>query len=101
MPYDQPLPLYWVGPGRGVPPYVYIATISNPTFPNVASTFDFTKPPNVKAAIRGFNSTGTPYVMQYNLNIQSQVFRDTAVTFGYLGSQSRKLIISAARNLNQ
>lgn len=99
---DQPLPLYWVVPGRGVPPYVYLATISNPVFPNAASNFDFTQPPaNVKAALRGFNSTGTPYVMQYNLNIQSQVGRDTAVTFGYLGSQSRKLIISAERNLNQ
>jgi Carboxypeptidase regulatory-like domain/TonB-dependent Receptor Plug Domain len=100
--YDQPLPLYWVVPGRGVPPFVYQANITNATFPNAASGLDFSQPPSVlKAALRGFNSTGTPYVMQYNLNIQSQVSRDTAVTFGYLGSQSRKLIISAEQNLGQ
>jgi hypothetical protein len=39
--------------------------------------------------------------MQYNFNIQSQLFSGTALTIGYLGSQSRKLIISRPVNVNQ
>ena len=50
--------------------------------------------------MRTLKYTGTPYVMQYNFNIQSQLTRSTALTVGYLGSQSRKLIISRPVNVN-
>jgi Carboxypeptidase regulatory-like domain/TonB dependent receptor len=34
---------------------------------------------------------GSPYVMQYNLNIQREVIRDTVLTVGYVGSVGRHL----------
>jgi hypothetical protein len=98
--YDQPLPTYWQVPGRGVPPVVYNTSLPNASFPNAAFNLDFTKAPTDKSQLRSLNYTGTSYVMQYNFNIESQLFLNTAVTFGYLGSQSRKLIISAPVNVN-
>jgi hypothetical protein len=97
---DQPMPTYWQVPGRGVPPAVYNTSLPNAPFPNAAFNLDFTKTPTDKSQLRALNYTGTPYVMQYNFNIESQLFLNTAVTFGYLGSQSRKLIISAPVNVN-
>jgi hypothetical protein len=100
--YDQPLPTYWQVPGRAVPPYVYQSTLTNPPFPNATSNIDFSQPPSlIKVGLRGFNYTNTPYVMQYNLNIQSQLSTKTALTLGYLGSQSRHLIVTGQQNLNQ
>jgi Carboxypeptidase regulatory-like domain/TonB dependent receptor len=99
--YDQPMPTYWQVPGRGVPPAVYNTNLPNAAFPNAAFGLDYTKAPTQKSQLRSLNYTGTPYVMQYNFNIESQLSVTTAVTFGYLGSQSRKLIISAPVNVNQ
>jgi hypothetical protein len=99
--YDQPMPTYWQVPGRGVPPAVYNTSLASAAFPNAAFSLDFTKTPTQKSQLRTLNYTGTPYVMQYNFNIESQLFRNTAMTIGYLGSQSRKLIISAPVNVNQ
>jgi hypothetical protein len=100
--YDQPLPTYWQVAGRGNVPYVYLATLTNAPFPAAASGIDFTKPPSdIKAGLRGFDYTATPYVMQFNLNIQSQLSPNTALTLGYLGSQSRHLIVTAQQNVNQ
>jgi len=99
---DQPLPTYWVVPGRGVPPYVFQSNVSNAPFPNAAFGIDFSQLPTLsQVGLRGFNYTNTPYVMQYNLNIQSQVSANTALTLGYLGSQSRHLIVTGQQNLNR
>jgi hypothetical protein len=99
--YDQPFPTYWQVPGRGNPPFVVQANITNAAFPNAASGLDFTRPPTQRVQLRTLKYTGTPYVMQYNFNIQSQLLSGTALTVGYLGSQSRKLIISRPVNVNQ
>ena len=100
--FDQPLPTYWQVPGRGVPPYVFQSTLTNAPFPNAAFGIDFSQSPSlIKVGLRGFNYTNTPYVMQYNLNIQSQLSNNTALTLGYLGSQSRHLIITTQQNINQ
>ena len=77
------------------------SNITNAAFPNAAFGLDFTKPPTQRVQLRSLKYTGTPYVMQYNFNIQSQLFEGTALTVGYLGSQSRKLMISRPVNVNQ
>jgi hypothetical protein len=100
--YDMPLPTYWQVAGRGVTPHVYLSTLTNAPFPNAAFGIDFSQPPTtIKVGLRGFDYTDTPYVMQYNLNIQSQLSNNTALTLGYLGSQSRHLIVSQQQNVNQ
>src|SRR5581483_10607917 len=35
-----------------------------------------------------YNVHTTPYIIQYNLNIQRELFRNTALTLGYIGSHS-------------
>jgi len=98
--YDQPFPTYWQPTGGGIPPFVYQSNITNAIFPNAAFGLDFTKPPTQRAQLRTLNYTGTPYVMQYNFNIQSELFSGVALTLGYIGSQSRKLVISRPVNVN-
>ncbi len=41
----------------------------------------------------------TPYIYNYNLNVQQEIFRDTVLQVGYVGSQGRKLL--RLRDLNQ
>jgi Carboxypeptidase regulatory-like domain len=45
------------------------------------------------------NNMRTPYVYNYNLNIQQALFRDTTLEVGYVGSAGRKLL--RLRDLNQ
>jgi outer membrane receptor protein involved in Fe transport len=41
----------------------------------------------------------TPYVYNYNLNLQQEIYRNTVLEVGYVGSQGRKLL--RLRDLNQ
>ena len=41
----------------------------------------------------------TPYIYNYNLNVQQALFRDTILQVGYVGSQGRKLL--RLRDMNQ
>lgn len=41
----------------------------------------------------------TPYVYNYNLNVQQEIFRNTVLQVGYVGSQGRKLL--RLRDINQ
>jgi outer membrane receptor protein involved in Fe transport len=38
------------------------------------------------------NNMRTPYIYNYNLNVQQQLFRDTTLQVGYVGSMGRKLL---------
>lgn len=40
----------------------------------------------------------TPYTIQYNLSVQREVAKNTALELGYVGSQSRKLTVLVDRN---
>ncbi|HXW61043.1 MAG TPA: carboxypeptidase regulatory-like domain-containing protein [Candidatus Acidoferrales bacterium] len=42
---------------------------------------------------------GSPYVMQYNLNVQREVMRDTVLTVGYVGSVGRHLWLQRDINI--
>jgi hypothetical protein len=99
--YDQPFPTYWRALARDAPPYalnVIITPQSTPSmaFGNSANYLNFNQPPPPQAPleIRSYKPTGTSYLMQYNLNIQSEIRPGTGVMVGYVGSQGRKLPIT-------
>ncbi len=96
--YDQPFPTYWKSPSySGGPPFTALAQLDNPPFPNGFAAIDPKRP--TYGDIRPFIYTGTPYSMQYNFTIQSQITADTAITFGYAGSQGRKFVETGNVNI--
>jgi hypothetical protein len=77
----QPFPAFGVPSGATVPAFTCIAAASQCTSPL----------PSIHDAL-GYNVTTTPYIIQYNLNIQQQVPGNWIFTVGYLGSQSSHLL---------
>lgn len=78
------LPGYWLNP-----PYA-IGAVSNPTYgpnPVVASS------PISQAQGIAYQSSSTPTISQYNLNIQREILPNTIMTIGYVGSQGRHLFV--------
>lgn len=96
--YDQPYATYWKSPSySGGPPYTELAQLNFPTFPNGYAAIDFNNP--TFGDIRPFVYSGTPYSMQFNFNIQSQIAADTALTVGYAGTLGRKLVETGNLNI--
>jgi hypothetical protein len=60
-----------------------------PGFPNAFTGFAL--PPGEYAGVDYLVSHGSPYTMQYNLNVQREVAPGTVFTIGYVGSTSRHL----------
>ncbi len=87
-------PAYW-----DQPPYTtYSAGLSV----NIPATY-----PNIPAPLRtvltsspGFNwlNHNTPYVMQYNLNVQREIVANTVLTVGYVGSRGIHLLTEREDN---
>jgi hypothetical protein len=80
-----------------------IPVTNNPCFPNpfavVAGTCGQTNPsPGEFAAVDYQVRHGSPYVMQYNLNIQRQLTGGTVLTLGYVGSLGRHLWMQRDEN---
>jgi len=70
-------PVQILKPNRAIP-----LTPNVPIFINDATSDVSTVPQNMR----------TPYVYNYNLNVQHQMFQGTVLQVGYVGSQGRKLL---------
>jgi hypothetical protein len=79
------------------PPALSILQIA-PGFPNF-STGLFQEPPGEFAGVDYIMPNGSPYIMQYNLNIQREVLRNTVLSVGYVGSVSRHLFMQRDDNI--
>jgi hypothetical protein len=85
-PYLYP-PLY---PGnQNAPPFVQRATVRNPTFP--IQPLPTNLPNNTQSIIISDFNPDNPYAMQYNLNVQRELFADLVVTLGFAGSRGVNL----------
>ncbi|MBI2822718.1 MAG: TonB-dependent receptor [Acidobacteria bacterium] len=83
--YDQLLPyLYQASPVFN-PPFARRASAFMPSFPN---PFARVQPVN---ALWALGEPKQPYIMQFSLNLQREIFPDTVLSIGYHGSQGRKL----------
>ena len=76
------------------PPYA-LAFVPLPQFPN---PFPGALPPPAQLVGVDYNTTQTPHMYQWNINIQRQLFESTTLTVGYVGS--RGLHLYAARDIN-
>lgn len=95
--YDQPFPTYWESAGGLVPPYNKTILLPNPPFPNAFQTVSLN---NLSIGdMRGVNYSATPYAMQYNLGIQSQLGSGIAVKAGFTGSLARHLLRTGQMNI--
>ena len=79
------LPAYWLAP-----PFAS-ATQNNPVFPLPFSTG---VAPALLTAAQGmdYNTNRTPYTMQFNLNVQRELWRGTVLTAGYVGARGVHLL---------
>ncbi len=66
-------------------------------FPNINPVSIFTPSANLTPY---YLNTKTPYAMEYNFNIQQELFRRSVLTIGYVGSSSVHLPISYNLNAN-
>ena len=91
-------PAYW-----DQPPYTTfqagtsVAGSVAPNYPNIPTQLGAVKPTSSPAW--DYNSvTTTPYVMQYNLNIQREILPATLLTVGYVGSRGLHLLTQVELN---
>ena len=82
--FNQPVSL--VDPLRGQPPIPLTLNLTNPVFTGLQQLF-YPDP--------GLRS---PYVQNFNLNVQREIVRDLAVQVGYFGKLGRKLLMGIATN---
>lgn len=80
------------------PSPVFVMKPSNPAMPLVPDAPIFVRDVTSDAATVDKNMR-TPYVYNYNLNIQQEVFHNTVLQVGYVGSNGRKLL--RFRDINQ
>ena len=76
------------------PPYA-LAFVPLPQFPN---PFPGALPPPAQLVGVDYNTVKTPHQIQWNFNIQRQIFESTTLTVGYVGSRGVNLY--AARDIN-
>src|SRR5579883_2898033 len=76
-------------------PHYALAFVPLPQFPN---PFPGALPPPAQLVGVDYYPNATPHMYQWNFNIQRQLFEDTTLTVGYVGS--RGLHLYAARDIN-
>jgi hypothetical protein len=76
------------------PPYA-LAFVPLPAFPN---PFPGALPPPAQLVGVDYNTVNTPHLIQWNFNIQRQLFESTTLTVGYVGS--RGVHLYGARDIN-
>lgn len=76
------------------PPYA-LAFVVFPQFPNA---FPGALPPPAQLVGVDYNTTNTPRMYQWNFNIQRELFSNTTLTVGYVGS--RGVHLYASRDIN-
>jgi len=81
------------------PPVYNVETILFPTIPNPFSGggINATGKPG-GAQLTDYNTNKNDYIMQYNLNVQRELFKNTIVTVGYVGSKANHLYIGQETN---
>jgi outer membrane receptor protein involved in Fe transport len=76
------------------PPYA-LAFVGLPSFPN---PFPGALPPPAQLVGADYNTTHTPHMYQWNFNIQRELFPNTTLTVGYVGSRGLDLYVG--RDIN-
>lgn len=84
--FSYAMPYSFSDPLRGQPPVPLTVNLKDPVFVGVPSV-SYVDP-----------SARTPYVQQFNLNVQHEVIRDLSVQVGYVGKLGRKLTIGVDSN---
>jgi outer membrane receptor protein involved in Fe transport len=79
-------PFSLTDPLRGQPPIPLAVNTKNPIFVGTQQVF------NADPGLR------TPYVQQFNLNVQRQLVKDLTVQVGYVGKLGRKLLMGYSPN---
>ena len=93
------------GGGRGIsrnpvgPTPVFAANAGPETIQNGVSIFGGFTPAPPYAAFGVSQDLKSPYIENFNINVQHQITRSTLFQIGYVGSQGRRL--ATKRNLNQ
>ncbi len=96
--YDEILPKYYFFSGSLNPPFTTRTSIANPPFLNIVANFDPTKP--VRAQLQTVNfDLRTPYIMQFNANVQRALPGNIDVMIGYVGSRGKNLLRLGDANL--
>ena len=96
--HDEILPKYYFFSGSLNPPFTTRTSIQNPPFPNVVATFNPNAP--IRAQLQTVNyDLQTPYIMQFNTNVQRSLPGDWDVTIGYVGSRGKNLLRLGDANL--
>ncbi len=96
--HDEILPKYYFFSGSLNPPFTTRTSITNPPFPNVVANFDSNA--YIRAQLQTVNADlQTPYMMQFNVNVQRQLPGDWDVMVGYVGSRGRNLLRLGDANL--
>ena len=96
--HDEILPKYYFFSGSLNPPFTTRTSITNPPFPNIIANFDPNAP--VRAQLQTVNfDLQTPYMMQFNVNVQRALPGNFDVMIGYVGSRGKNLIRLGDANL--
>jgi outer membrane receptor protein involved in Fe transport len=96
--YDEILPKYYFFSGSLNPPFTTRTSITNPPFPNVVANFDPDAP--IRAQLQTVNADlQTPYIMQFNVNVQRALAGNWDVMAGYVASRGRNLLRLGDANL--
>ncbi|HKX31064.1 MAG TPA: TonB-dependent receptor [Blastocatellia bacterium] len=86
--YDQFLPKYYWLAGITNPPFINRGLVQRPPFPNALAN----NPP-ILPQLHAINfDTQSPYVLQYNLNVQRSLPGQVDLMVGYVGSRGNHLI---------
>ncbi len=84
--FYSPLWSDWYAAAGTNPPFTFVGSVNNPTFPNAYSQIG--SQPFVSGSINTQDYLPEyPYVMQYNLTVQRQIGRDGVLTASYVGSR--------------
>jgi outer membrane receptor protein involved in Fe transport len=96
--YDEILPKYYFFSGSLNPPFTTRTSIPNPPFPNVV--LNFNPDAYIRAQLQTVNADlQTPYIMQFNANVQRQLPGNWDVMIGYVGSRGNNLLRLGDANL--
>jgi hypothetical protein len=96
--FDQILPKYYFFSGSLNPPFTTRTSLTTPPFPNVVANFDPNAP--IRAQLQTVNGElETPFIMQFNANVQRVLPGEWTVMAGYVGSRGHNLIRLGDANL--
>ncbi len=96
--HDEILPKYYFFSGSLNPPFTTRTSIANPPFPNIVANFDPNAP--IRAQLQTVNfDLQTPYMLQFNVNVQRALAGGWDVMLGYVASRGKNLIRLGDANL--